>query len=149
MPEITDRMCGNCGRRCRRGWLRVHEQGDAKSPGANTGPLHETVYCSEKCLRTRLLHAAGNMQLIVDQQREIDRLKGLVRNRRQDEEWREGQQREAVNILRSIATQAETIADITDARRLQPGSEEANRFGIAAHNILTILRPYLSNPRRS
>ncbi|MET9554825.1 hypothetical protein [Streptomyces sp. NPDC006645] len=146
MPEITERMCGNCGQRCRRGWLRVHEQGDARAPGANKGPQHETVYCSEKCLRTQLFHAAGNTQLIVEQQREIDRLKSALRNRRQHEQWTEDQQRGAENVLRAIATQAEIIAGVANGRAVQPGSEEAERFGVAAHNILKILGSHPARP---
>src|SRR5437879_2380125 len=121
MPEITERHCGNCGRRCRRGWLRVHEQGEAKAPGAQRGTEPETVYCSEKCLRTRLLEAAGNMQLIVDQQREIDRLKSALHSRRDDEDRHDQDALELRNLLNRIIDQAEPIADLKP-KTAQPGT---------------------------
>ncbi|MFF4248632.1 hypothetical protein ACFYY2_29765 [Streptomyces sp. NPDC001822] len=148
MPEITDRICKGCGRRCRRGWLRVHEQGQVQAPGANSGGQPETVYCSEKCLRTQLFDAAGNMQMVVEQQKEIDRLKDTIRKRHEDREWDDGTRRHFESVLRSILDQATTIEDVATAKDVQPGSEDGERFRIAAHNILQILKPYFQQRRR-
>lgn len=146
MPEITERHCRNCGQRCKRGWLRVHEQGQIKAPGANRPTDVETVYCSERCLRTALFDAAGNMQLIVDQQREIDRLKGQLRQNRQDEDWHDTSAAEMRHLLNSIIDQAEPLADINpNARETSP--EDLERLRIAANNILRLAGPYIRQRR--
>lgn len=142
MPEITERHCGNCGRRCRRGWLRVHEQGEVKAPGAQRGAGHETVYCSEKCLRTSLFEAAGNMQLIVDQQREIDRLKSNNRYRREDEESRDNEAVELRQLLNKLIDQVEPLADIDPSSR-ETSPEDLERLRIAANNILHLAGPHI------
>ncbi|MEU9264578.1 hypothetical protein AB0E04_03865 [Streptomyces sp. NPDC048251] len=142
MPEITERFCRRCRQRCRRGWLRVHEQGDAKAPGANLAADVETVYCSERCLRTSLLEAAGNMQLIVDQQREIDRLKRNLRERYQEQDWEESRTADRESLLRNILDQAAALADLDpSAKNLSPEAQE--RLRIAANNILRLAAPYI------
>ncbi|MEU9183363.1 hypothetical protein AB0D14_02095 [Streptomyces sp. NPDC048484] len=142
MPEITERKCRRCGQRCKRGWLRVHEQGQIKAPGANRPTEVETVYCSERCLRTSLFDAAGNMQIIVDQQREIDRLKGQLRMDRQDEDWQDARTGELRQLLNNIIDQAEPLADIDpNARETSP--EDLERLRIAANNILRLAGPHI------
>lgn len=146
MPEIIERFCRRCGQRCRRGWLRVHEQGEVKAPGANRPTDVETVYCSERCLRTSLLEAAGNMQLIVDQQREIDRLKARLRDDYQDRDWRESRTAERERLLINILDQAEPLASIDpNAKSLSP--EDQERLRIAANNILRLTAPYVRRPQ--
>ncbi|MEU6703872.1 hypothetical protein [Streptomyces wuyuanensis] len=146
MPEIAERHCRRCGQRCRRGWLRVLEQGQIEAPGANLKRAEETVYCSERCLRTQLLEAAGNMQLIVDLQREVDRLREQRHNRRSDEDFRDQQVAELRAIVYSVADQAVAIRDgnLTEA---EPGSEKAAQLRIVTTNILRLLRPALEPPR--
>ncbi|MHC3471219.1 hypothetical protein ACYF6T_21330 [Streptomyces sp. 7R007] len=139
MPSV-ERKCRRCGQRCRRGWLRVHEQGTVKAPGANLSTDDETVYCSERCLRTSLLNAAGNMQLIVDQQREIDRLREGRRTQREDEDWRDSEALELRQLLNRIIDQAEPLANI-DPRAASP--EDLERLRIAANNILRLAAPYI------
>ncbi|QJS13215.1 hypothetical protein HKX69_30015 [Streptomyces argyrophyllae] len=146
MPEITERFCRRCGQRCRRGWLRVHEQGEVKAPGANRPTDAETVYCSERCLRTSLLEAAGNMQLIVNQQREIDRLKARLRDDHQDRDWHESRTAERERLLINILDQAEPLASIDpNAKNLSP--EDQERLRIAANNILRLTAPYVRRPQ--
>ncbi|MFK0125564.1 hypothetical protein ACIQSP_19895 [Streptomyces nigra] len=140
MPEITERKCRRCGQRCKRGWLRVHEQGQITAPGANRPTDVETVYCSERCLRTRLFDAAGNMQLIVDQQREIDRLKSAARDRRVDDDWADSDALQTRQMLNSIIDQAEPLADI-DPHTTVP--EDLERLRIAANNILRLAGPHI------
>ncbi|MCT9078773.1 hypothetical protein [Streptomyces fulvoviolaceus] len=142
MPEITERKCRRCGQRCKRGWLRVHEQGQTKAPGANRPTDVETVYCSERCLRTSLFDAAGNMQLIVDQQREIDRLKERLRSDRRDEDWQDARAGELRQLLDNIIDQVEPLADIApNAREISP--EDLERLRIAANNILRLAGPHI------
>lgn len=146
MPEITERHCRQCGQRCRRGWLRVHEQGEIRAPGANRTTDQETAYCSEKCLRTQLLDAAGNMQLIVDQQREIERLKRNLRGQRDDDDRAEMRVGELRTLLNSLVDQAEPLTDL-DPKSAQPGTEEFERLQIAANNMLALLGPHLRRRR--
>jgi endogenous inhibitor of DNA gyrase (YacG/DUF329 family) len=142
MPEITERKCRHCGQRCRRGWLRVHEQGQVKAPGANRPTDIETVYCSERCLRISLFDAAGNMQIIVEQQREIDRLRGRLRMFREDDDGRDAGSFEMRHLLNSIIDQAEPLADIDpNARETSP--EDLERLRIAANNILRLAGPHI------
>lgn len=141
MPSV-ERNCRRCGKRCRRGWLRVHEQGEAKAPGANLPTDDETVYCSERCLRTSLFDAAGNMQMIVKQQREIDRLKESLQHAHQD---RDGEDYETVQLrqlLNSIIDQAEPLSDITPGAR-NMSAEDQERLRIAANNMLRLAGPYV------
>ncbi|MFI1377268.1 hypothetical protein ACH4UY_35365 [Streptomyces longwoodensis] len=146
MPEITERFCRRCGQRCRRGWLRVHEQGEVKAPGANRPTDIETVYCSERCLRTSLLEAAGNMQLIVDQQHEIDRLKTRLRESHRERDWDGGRTVERERLLLNILDQAEPLASIDPtAKNLSP--EDQERLRIAANNILRLATPYIRRPQ--
>lgn len=141
MPS-TERKCRRCGQRCRRGWLRVHAQGEVKAPAANLPTDDETVYCSERCLRTSLLEAAGNMQLIVDQQREIDRLREKLRFRRDDENWRDSETAQLQQLLNSIIDQAEPLAGIDpNGRDINP--EDLERLRIAANNILRLVGPHI------
>lgn len=120
----------------------MHEQGAVKAPGANLPNDDETVYCSERCLRTSLLEAAYNMQLIVDQQREIDRLRESVRGRRDDEDWRDSETLEMRQLLNRIIDQAEPLANIDpNARDAKP--EDLERLRIAANNILRLAGPYI------
>ncbi|MGW2895847.1 hypothetical protein ACWDAO_14800 [Streptomyces sp. NPDC001212] len=142
MPSITERKCRRCGQRCKRGWLRVHEQGQIKAPGANRPTDIETVYCSERCLRTSLLEAAGNLQLIVDQQREIDRLREKLRWRRDDESWQDSATADLRHLLNSIIDQAEPLADINPKAR-ETSPEELERLRVAANNILRLTAPYI------
>lgn len=141
MPS-TERKCRRCGQRCRRGWLRVHEQGTVKAPGANLPTDEETVYCSERCLRTSLLDAAGNMQLIVDQQREIDRLRERMRFNREDEEQAGYASFERDQLLNNVIAQAQTLAGI-DPRARDTSPEDLERLRIAANNILRLAAPYI------
>lgn len=145
MPS-TERKCRRCGQRCRRGWLHVHEQGAAKAPGANLPGDEETVYCSERCLRTSLLDAAGNMQLIVDQQREIDRLRQNRRWQRDDEDLQDTRELETRQLLNRIIDQAEPLADI-DPNAQATTPEDLERLRIAANNILRLAAPYIRSRR--
>ncbi|MGC2997420.1 hypothetical protein ACPF8X_03185 [Streptomyces sp. G35A] len=142
MPEIRERKCRRCGQRCKRGWLRVHEQGQVKAPGANLPTDIETVYCSERCLRTSLFDAAGNMQLIVDQQREIDRLRERLRWRRDDEDSSDYAGLELQQLLNNIIDQAEPLADI-DPNAQETSPEDLERLRIAANNILRLAGPHI------
>ncbi|MEV4043157.1 hypothetical protein [Streptomyces sp. NPDC049744] len=146
MPEITERKCRHCGQRCRRGWLRVHEQGQVRAPGANRPTDIETVYCSERCLRTSLFDAAGNMQIIVDQQREIDRLRGQLRMIREDDDGRDVGNFEMRHLLNSIIDQAEPLADI-DPKGREISPEDLERLRIAANNILRLAGPHIRRRR--
>jgi len=120
----------------------VHVQGEAKAPGANLPTDDETVYCSERCLRTSLFDAAGNMQLIVDQQREIDRLREDRRWQRYDEDSQDSRDIETRELLNRIIDQAEPLANI-DPQAASP--EDLERLRIAANNILRIAAPYIHN----
>ena len=120
----------------------MHVQGEAKAPGANLPTDDETVYCSERCLRTSLFDAAGNMQLIVDQQREIDRLREDRRWQRYDEDSQDSRDIETRELLNRIIDQAEPLANI-DPRAASP--EDLERLRIAANNILRIAAPYIRN----
>ncbi|MFG2759486.1 hypothetical protein [Streptomyces wuyuanensis] len=142
MPEITERHCRRCRQRCRRGWLRVHEQGQIKAAGANLESPGETVYCSERCLRTQLLEAAGNMQLIVDLQRQVDGLKGQLHDKRHHWDYDEQEINSLKELLYSVADQAKAIQE-GNLAEAEPGSEDAERLRIVATNILSLLRPVL------
>lgn len=120
----------------------MHVQGEAKAPGANLPTDDETVYCSERCLRTSLFDAAGNMQLIVDQQREIDRLREDRRWQRYDEDSQDSRDIETRELLNRIIDQAEPLANI-DPQAASP--EDLERLRIAANNILRIAAPYIHN----
>jgi len=141
MPSV-ERNCRRCGKRCRRGWLRVHEQGEIKAPGANLPGDEETVYCSERCLRTSLFDAAGNMQMIVDQQRQIDRLLQAARDRRDDDDWSASADVDMRQLLNRIIDQAQPLADI-DPKAQDASPEDLDRLRIAANNILRLAAPYI------
>lgn len=82
------------------------------------------------------------MQLIVDQQREIERLKARVRDRQDDEEQYDQSIHELRNLLNRIIDQAEPIADL-NPKTAQPGTEDFERLQIAANNILRLVSPHL------
>ncbi|MFD5848266.1 hypothetical protein [Streptomyces chartreusis] len=87
-----------------------------------------------------MFEAAGNLQMIVDQQREIDRLKGVLHRRRDDEVWRDSETVEVRQLLNRIIDQAEPLADI-DPHTRDP--EDLERLRIAANNILRLAGPHI------
>jgi hypothetical protein len=120
----------------------VHEQGEVKAPGANLPGDEETVYCSERCLRTSLFEAAGNMQLIVDQQRQIDRMQRAAREQREDDDWDASATLELRQLLNRMIDQAEPLADI-DPKARDTSPEDLERLRIAANNIMRLAGPYI------
>jgi hypothetical protein len=143
-----ERICETCGIRCRRGWLRVNVAGQIQAPNVNLDTEGgESVYCSETCLRTRLLGPGEEAALIRDLERQLRRLRRIRRDPDYDYLGSTQQQLDELrNLLRVVGDQVRVLQD-ADTTKATPGSEEAERFQHAAANLIRLLDPVI-NPRQ-
>ncbi|MBY8879748.1 hypothetical protein [Actinacidiphila acidipaludis] len=146
--STRERNCQTCGIRCRKGWLRVHTKGQVHARTANLDPDgEESVYCSEACLRVRLLGPGEEAGLIRELERKLRNTRRSARDVDFDYYGTPQQDLDIVrSVLRAVADQAQVLQE-TDPSKAVPGSEEAERFQHAAANIMRLLDGHL-NPRR-
>ena len=111
-----EQYCDQCDRYCGRGGIKVVTRGGTVASRANFND--DTIYCSERCLRDRLMGARQGEDPAEDLQREVDKLRDELRAARRHRTEREGS---AIETLDQIA---ELVSEISEARladEIQPG----------------------------